>query len=177
MINKKNSYVMENYLHYQSFLESPKYVKSPIIIGETKENHPQSFYLVRDLDSINPVFRNAKLLIEVTKGSCDRYSASIISDDIQGKQLFRFDTKGGDHINGFDTSIPLSERKVSVPHFHQFNKDGYMFAYKTKEIQGDASDRFSYNLDYGLSLFFEKAHIYDRATGEVPKINFAPGVC
>lgn len=173
MKNEKYEFVKENYPYYQSFMESPKYVKSPISIDRTKENHPQSLYYEVDLDCTNPVFSNAKLLIEVTNGCRDKYSASIISDGLQGMQLFRLDTKGGAHVNGFDTSIPLSERKVTVPHFHQFNEDGYMFAYKTEELRGNSTDDFSLNVEFGLSLFFEKAHIYDKETGQIPTFSIA----
>ena len=44
MKNEKYEFVKENYPYYQSFMESPKYVKSPISIDRTKENHPQSLY-------------------------------------------------------------------------------------------------------------------------------------
>lgn len=160
--------IKENYSHYQSFMAAPKYVTSPISVEDTKVNHPQSYYYVGDLVFSNPVINNARLTIEISKDSVDKFSACIMTDDLDSKQLFRYDTKGGAHINGFDTSKPLSERKISIPHFHHYDENGNMIAFKTKELM-DNTNRWR-SIDYGLPLFFEKAHIYDKNTGQIPSV-------
>ena len=84
--------------------------------------------------------------------------------------ILRFESKGPTHLNRED-NIPLHERKISTPHFHIFDDDGFSKAYKIEEIKKVRPDL---DIDLALILFFKEALI-SCVTGGL-RVSFQPAL-
>ena len=168
-----NQVVKEKYKDYLKFIASPKSVKGPIRISKQKGNHHGSYLFTGDLYFDSTFIKCAILNIEVNFTSNVGFSASIMSDDIQGKQLFRMDTKGGVHYNLIDENSSAYEKVVTLPHFHHFSKSGHFLAYQTNLLKDEGVKD---DIQKGLSLFFAEANIQDAETLGKPNV-ILPSEC
>ena len=65
------------------------------------------------------------------------YSINLFCHSFMGtRPSFRFDADGHVHTNRND--LPLSERRIPTPHFHEFDNKGREIAYRTAVINNDA---------------------------------------
>lgn len=156
-----------NYEGYKYFLAAPKYIVGPIDIRKGKKNHKGSYIFSGKLFFSRSFITSARVNIEVSVTSCVGFSASILSDDIEEKMLFRMDTKGGAHCNYASDCFLDIEKYVPVPHFHYYDKNGFLYAYQTDALK---NENVRYDMQEGLNTFFSEMNIRDIKTGDIPKV-------
>lgn len=69
----------------------------------------------------------------------------------------RFDADGQTHKNNLP-DIPLEDQQVTTPHFHKFRSDGFLIAYKTKELIENESN---ISLNKMFPIFCREFNIVD----------------
>lgn len=162
-INKELLSVFES---FQAFMQNPKYVETPIIVKDKRNNHPSSLEYVHDVESSHP-FGHTYIDVEVKDGDSRKFSAKLMSDKIEAKVLMRYDSAGSPHRNNYD-DIPLADQQVSTPHLHYYDNAGRFLAKKTPEISADETK--AREIKQGFSILCKESNIYGKLTTIPPII-------
>ncbi|WP_133299918.1 hypothetical protein [Larkinella punicea] len=96
------------------------------------------------------------------------YGFQIFSESFQ-RPIFRFDADGVVHENRNET-LPILQRRVFTPHFHQYDEEGVEFAFRTLEIDENVA-RIQSDLDFGFACFCREAKILMDSGGR-PALSF-----
>ena len=102
------------------------------------------------------------------KVSRQKFVPTLICKHLTSAPFFRFDSDGPAHRNISD-EIPLSEQKVTTPHFNTFDKTGLSIAYKTETLKKEKEAKaIAENINFGVSHFFQESNI--NTDGNFPEI-------
>lgn len=161
-----NDELIRKFVSFQTFMHTPKYIETPIVVKDKRIQHGSSLEYVHDLESVHP-FGHSYVNVEVKNGDSRRFSAKLMSDEIHSKILLRYDSSGNAHRNNYD-DIPLKEQQVTTPHLHYFDDNGRFLAKKTSEILAD--ENRACEIEYGFQIFCNEGNIYGKLTTNPPKI-------
>ena len=127
--DKFGNIVADNLDYYKKIGEISKTLSENTIFVEERKNHRGFDYGTVKLDAEI----SDALLLEVERNqiSIRDFKFKIYDKSLMPRPCYRFDSDGEAHLNPGD--IPLSERKITAPHFHRFNDNGVEIAYKTSE--------------------------------------------
>ena len=81
--------------------------------------------------------------------------------------ILRFDADGPAHRNAFE-GVPLTEQKISTPHFHRILADGRTVAYRG-EVDNIEQQLVLQDVQSGFNFFCKEANIYDD-DGSFPRV-------
>lgn len=140
---------------YMLFMQSSKSVALPIVVSESKKNHPKSKYYEAELTAEIP-FGNTVFDCEIRDKEPNSFSFQIRSDRFAKAVVLRFDEGDATHRNTAP-GIPLDQQSISTPHFHKYNDAGYFIAYKNDELK--ILDHTSLSLEEGFDIFCREAKI------------------
>lgn len=142
---------------YIQFMDSEKTTNLPVVISEHKNNHPSSLYSNSIVYS-SFSFGNTCLDCEIRNRDTYDYSFQIRSDRLKKQVVLRFDEGQAAHRNDIP-GIPLDQQCVTTPHFHKYNSDGYLVAYKTLNLE--KASQLPLSIEEGFDLFLNEANICD----------------
>ena len=161
-----NKELLEVFENLQAYMNTPKYIESPIIVKDKRVQHDTSLEYTKVLKS-KVAFGNTYLSVEVKQCDSRLFSAKLMTDAIKSKMLLRYDSSGKTHRNNFD-DIPLVEQQVTTPHIHYFDNSGRFLAKKTAEILADEDK--AREIKYGFPIFCKEGNIYGELSTTPPKI-------
>lgn len=150
----------------QTFMRTPKYIESPIVVKERRSQHNTSLEYTNDLKS-SVVFGEPFLSIEVKQCDSRLFSAKLLTKLDETKMLLRYDSSGKAHRNNFD-DIPLVDQQVTTPHIHFYDDFGRFMAKKTAEILADENK--ARDIKYGFPIFCKEGNIFGEFSTVPPQI-------
>lgn len=153
-IEQPDEEIVELLNDYNLFINSKKSVDLPYTVSGVKKNHPSSLFQSQNLSSTYP-FGQTKLNCEVREKSELDYSFSILTDRIKRGILFRLDEGDGAHYNRH-LRIPVDKQQVTTPHFHMYDENGILYAYKSERLERSGD---SLNIHEGFEVLCEEVHI------------------
>ena len=167
---KRNQNIAEKFAEYEEFMSSLKCVPDIVKVCNAKPNHPSSTYANEKISG-GEAFSSSSLEVEVKNDDMCNFSIQILGENIPGKVLFRFDatTTGAMHRNNVNF-IPLSLQQVGHPHYHRYEKNGYLLAYQPEQLKNDASLG---EISGGYDYFCRAANIRGISKGSLPSIDVA----
>ena len=162
--------VAQNYSYYCKIkAESKTLISNMICLSDRKNHkgHEECETLLRSKSITDELL----LCVEGSKSCKNDFKFKIFNRSFMPQPCFRFDSDGDVHTNLGD--IPLSERQIRPPHFHEFNESGIEFAYKTDVLNEQerflVDDRLfalahfskEENIIYSEPLAFERDDLFD----------------
>jgi hypothetical protein len=167
-MQRKNIEVKNDFEYYTELTHGEKSVKENPILLEQKVTHKD--WLSKNS---NVEHRNIGEKIDLTverKKSFYKYGIKLTCKDFTKEPYFRFDSDGPAHRNK-SNDIPLSEQKITTPHFNCFDKEGTAIAYKTDTLKNEGDSKaIVENIEFGLSHFFQEANINQDDEKVIPVI-------
>lgn len=169
--NKEKDIIKNNFEHYQDIGSAEKRLTDSVIFIEPRQNH-----VTRDQGEValeSYISETLKLEVEVSNVSAQDFKFKVFDRSFMSTPCYRFDSDGEAHNNLGD--IPLRERQITTPHFHKFDKNGNLIAYKTAHLK-EQEDTVLSDQKLAFAIFAEEENIvYDsvpdiRRDGEL----FAP---
>ncbi|HVY71985.1 MAG TPA: hypothetical protein VHH73_18780 [Verrucomicrobiae bacterium] len=158
-----NQIILDNYALYLWFLGTKKNTTSNPVLLLAKPNN--TTWLNGSTDFHNPTSSTVgSFLIEQSIKNRGHFGFKIRVAFFGPDPCFRFDSDGVTHRNRL-ASIPLPQQQVTTPHFHWYNSDGILIAYKTAELS-DANTVLQLRADigFGLSLFCKHTILFGVGT-------------
>lgn len=104
--------------------------------------------------SCDIVSQELDMRVEINKHDITNFKFSITYIDFIKEPFFRYDSKGVAHHNKKQN---LQKGMITTPHFHKYDEEGDMYAYKTNDLIS-RPDEFK-NVNAALYLFGEEANI------------------
>lgn len=172
-MKRKEPNIIPIFGDYLEHVDFSKTIDSPVTVSKKKENHPDSYWVRKDVTAKRP-FGNTSLECEIRQGAPYNYSFSYHSDRIPSKVLMRLDTGDGTHNNAkYVPGIPLELSSVPTPHLHKFREDGYAVAYPIPGV--DYTDEPSTKFDYQQGFYYlcTELNMTD-PQGNAPLFMYAP---
>tara|TARA_B110000211_G_C13886840_1_gene467717 strand:- start:225 stop:797 length:573 start_codon:yes stop_codon:yes gene_type:complete len=166
-MNKINFDVKDNYEYLQELSFEEKNLNTNPIVLQPKRNNGD--WLKQSNQIIHSTINENITLIVEKKISLYKYGIKLHCPDFTEKPYFRFDSDGPAHRN--KTELPLSEQKITTPHFNTYDEKGQEFAYKSDALKSEKDAKaIIENLDFGISHFFQETNIKTNGKEEFPKI-------
>lgn len=165
-MEKTNEELVQKFANFQSFMQTPKYTSTPIVVKDKRPQHETSLEYEKNVDC-SVSFGNSYISIEVKNGDSYNFSAKLMTDEISSKILLRYDSAGATHRNNFDY-IPLAQQLVTTPHIHKYDNQGRLMAVKTEEIL--ANQEAAQDIKIGFPIFCKEGKIYGLQSTICPKI-------
>ncbi len=126
--------IRDKYADYTTLLTGRKSVFEQVINITEKKGNNKNFLTNRDVNVKHSSLTDAITLIaEVRVDNYKYFNFKLRCRSLSEVPFFRFDSDGETHRN-YDDSIPLSEQQITTPHFHRFNENGLLIAYKTDKL-------------------------------------------
>ncbi|WP_405566323.1 hypothetical protein [Polaribacter sp. Asnod6-C07] len=167
-MQRKNIEIKSDFEYYSDLTYGEKSVKENPILLEQKITHKDWL-----TNKSNVEHRNIGEKIDLTverKKSFYKYGIKLTCKEFTKEPYFRFDSDGPAHRNKLK-EIPLSEQKITTPHFNCFNKEGIAIAYKTDALKNEGNSKaIVENIEFGLSHFFQETNINQDKGNEIPEI-------
>ena len=152
-----NQTVRENYPRYQSIGNRVKTLAPGNIMLHEKQNHArcQVGDAVLTFDG-NDERGRLCVFLNVEKTQC--FEFKIFCDDFMPEPCYRFESDGSSHTNPASANLTLRDRRVHTPHFHKYDQDGRVIAYKTDVL---ASNEKALVEDYQKAIrhFFDEERV------------------
>jgi hypothetical protein len=167
MAEKRNSTFIQNYELYKRIRFSKKTIGTNKIVLIENPNHKVGNEKIEklthsELNDLNLSVRADKIL------QC-RYQFHIKSRTICDEPFFRFDAAGATHRNR-TPDTPLFLQRVETPHFQNYDKNGYSFAYQTEELKDKKIlELLEKDINLGIELFCKESIIFT-TDNELPRI-------
>ena len=156
--NKAKDIIKNNFEHYQEIGSAKKRLTDSVIFIEPRQNH-----ITRDHGEVileSCVSETLKLEVEASNLSSQDFKFKIFDRSFMPTPCYRFDSDGEAHNNLGD--IPLKERQITTPHFHKFDREGNLLAYKT-ELLKEQENAVLLDQKLAFAIFAEEENIvYDR---------------
>ncbi|MBU2947410.1 hypothetical protein [Zobellia uliginosa] len=166
-MSKVNNEVKDNYELLQKLTYGPKNLATDLIILQPKKNNLDWLKQSAKIDHLI-IDENITLIVE-KKLSLYKYGIKLHCPNFTEKPYFRFDSDGPAHRN--KTELPLSEQKITTPHFNTYDDKGQEFAYKSDALKSEEDAKaIVENLDFGISHFFHETNIETNGKAEYPEI-------
>ena len=164
---KQNNELLQIMQDYVQFMDSDKTIDLPVVVSEHKKNHPSSLYYVSALTSVFP-FGETKFDCGIRDRDVLSYSFQIRSDKFESQVALRFDEGDAAHRTDIP-GLPLDRQSVTTPHFHRYNEQGYLIAYKNEELNAVAQT--SIGIEDGFDIFLREAKIGRTVAAPLIKIS------
>ncbi|MDO7170839.1 hypothetical protein [Mariniflexile sp. AS56] len=156
-MQRKNIEIKDDFEYFTELTYGEKSVKENSVYLEQKETHKDWLSKTTSIEH-STISEKVDLTIE-RKKSFYKYGIKLACKDFSNEPFFRFDSDGPAHRNT-SSDIPLSEQKVTTPHFNSFDKNGFAIAYKTDVLKKDNEAKaIAENIEFGLSHFFQETNI------------------
>ena len=154
IINKE---IRDDFDYFLELMDGEKEIEENTIYLEQKPTHKD--WLTKTTN-INHETINEKIDLTIErKKSYYKYGIKLTCKHLTKMPFFRFDSDGPAHRN-ISEDIPLSEQKITTPHFNTFDKTGLAIAYKTNILKQENEARaIAENIDFGLSHFCQERNI------------------
>jgi len=166
-MSKLNLDVRDNYEYLQKLSYEEKNLSINPIVLEPKKNNGDWLIQSTKIDHFT-IKENITLIVE-KKLSLYKYGIKLHCPNFTEKPYFRFDSDGPAHRN--KTELPLSEQKITTPHFNTYDEKGQEFAYKSDTLKSEEDAKaIVENLDFGISHFFQETNIKTNGKTEYPEI-------
>ncbi len=152
-----NHTVKDNYLRYLSIGDKVKTLETSDIMLHESQNHTRS-----QMGDVALTFPGddecGRLNVSLNVDNTKSFGFKIFCDNLMPEPCYRFDSDGPSHTNPPAANLVLRDRRVHTPHFHKYDQDGRLTAYKTDEL---ASDETSFVDDYQKAIkhFFEEERV------------------
>ena len=161
-----NNDIRDDFDFFIELMDGEKKVEKEIIYLKQKPTHKD---WLSETVNVNHETINEKIgLIIEKKKSYYKYGIKLICKHLTSTPFFRFDSDGPAHRNISD-DIPLSEQKVTTPHFNTFDNTGLSIAYKTETLRKEKDAKaIAENINFGVSHFFQETNI--NTDGRFPEI-------
>lgn len=167
-MQRKNIEVKNDFKHYTELTYGEKLVKEKTILLEQKDTHKDWLSKTSNVEHKN-IGDKIDLTVE-RKKSFYKYGIKLTCKAFTKEPYFRFDSDGPAHRNK-SNDIPLSEQKITTPHFNCFDKKGRAIAYKTDILKKEGDSKaIAENIEFGLSHFFQETNINQHGGKIVPVI-------
>ena len=164
MAKKKNKFkekIKKEFEYYCSIKESEKRLTARTIRVFNRGNHRGCESGCVDLEAEK---FNLTLEVERNCNSAKDFKFKIFNHTFMDEPCYRFDSDGDGHLNKGDVYLP--EKFVETPHFHKYDKNGDLIAYKTDDWITDKDKLLSDQCAALASFANEENIVYD----ELPNI-------
>jgi hypothetical protein len=152
--------IARRYNEYEGFLKDMKEIQESPIYLQEKKNHIG--YLQRTASLSTPRFTcDTHLIVAVNKHSQTHFGFKVRCSHFSDIPCFRFDADGITHNNIRD-DVPLKARQITTPHFHRYEPDGVMIAYKTSVLLNPKEAlAIQQDINFAMAHFCHEANIRD----------------
>jgi len=163
-----NNEIRDDFDYFLELMNGDKEVNESVIYLDQKPTHHD---WLSKTSLVNHKTINDKIdLIVERKKSIYKYGIKLTCTNLSKTPFFRFDSDGPAHRNTSE-NIPLSEQKITTPHFNTFDKTGLAIAYKSEILkQENEANAIAENIDFGISHFFQERNINTNESQTVPEI-------
>jgi hypothetical protein len=146
--------VSNNYSLYLLFLGTAKEcVSNPIVLVAK----PNNSTWLQGLSDMTNARGSGVFVIEQSVSLRSHYGFKLRVPIFGELPCFRFDSDGPPHRNRLPT-IPLPRQQVTTPHFHFYNSDGVLVAYKSPSLlDPTVVYQLRQDLQFGLTFFCAEA--------------------
>lgn len=132
------SLVVLNNVHYQALLREQK-VLSQNSFKLSSGTGAKKCWNLSDLALVHRRGDPGNLVTEQSIRKLSKYRIRLVINSFSKQPVCRFDSDGIHHENIVST-IPLIMRRISTPHFHEYDSNGIEYAFKTPLlIQNEAA--------------------------------------
>ena len=163
-----NHKIRADYQHYLDVVSGLKITQSPITLkkgGANNSNWAGAKVQLEHMAVSEPIHFVAEKNIKHPTN----FKFKLVAAHLANEPVLRFDSDGASHRNDLD-EIPLPERQVTTPHFHQFNEDGISIAFKTDVLKSDGNaTAIANDVNFGMAHFSTVAHLED-GNGKPPAV-------
>lgn len=151
-MQRKNIEVKDDFEFFTELTYGEKLVAENPIYLEQKVTHKDWLTKTTKVEH-STISKKLDLTIE-RKKSFYKYGIKLACKDFANEPFFRFDSDGPAHRNS-SSDIPLSEQKITTPHFNSFDDNGIAIAYKSEVLKKENEAKaIAENIEFGLSHFF-----------------------
>lgn len=167
-MQRKNKAVKDDFEYYTELTYGEKAVKENPIYLEQKVTH-KDWLSKNSIVEHSTINEKVDLTVE-RKKSLYKYGIKLSCKQFTNEPYFRFDSDGPAHRNTSE-HIPLSEQKITTPHFNCFDNEGMAIAYKSDVLKKEGEAKaIVENIEFGLSHFFQETNINQGDDESAPQI-------
>ncbi len=128
---KRNQKVINNYSVYEQLVSKMKYIEIDKIY--LSENINIRKYTKEVDATISENHLPIKLYVEVCIKNKNNFKFKLFSRQFMNEPYFRYDSIGATHRNRLP-GVNIRKQRVSTPHFHKYDNEGRVIAFKTPEL-------------------------------------------
>lgn len=159
-----NQQIVDNFELFETAFSDRKVVRSNSISLLPNPRHQTRYMNIEPAS--HPALTHLEIVVDCHISNPCIYGIKLISKDLCAQPFFRFESKGVAHRNK-NPNHPLYKRSIPTPHFHSFDADGYLMAYKTPALDTTTD---IHDINVGMELFCQSSNTFSES-GSVPLIN------
>ena len=153
-----NTDIKNKYAFYKDLLEKRKSIFESII--DIKEVYNNANYLEEKSETKHSTLNNQiDFIVTVKKNNYKYFQFKLRCKDLTDTPFFRYDSDGIAHRNYVNKETPLKEQQITTPHFHNFNKEGLLLAYKTKSLLNEKERAALEDINLCVTHYFQESNI------------------
>jgi len=150
--------IKNKYAFYQDLLEKRKSIFESVI--DIKEISNNANYLEEKSETTHSTLNNLiDLIVTVKKNDYKYFQFKLRCKDLSETPFFRYDSDGIAHRNYENKDKILKEQQVTTPHFHHYNEDGLLLAYKTKSLLNEKEREALEDINLCITHYFQESNI------------------